>query len=101
VYFFQAALTLVFDKLEGRDLLLVVFIFVRVGVLAALLMMVVRGLLPLAFTKRPVTVLRATVLAALNASATLMFPAAGGVLIDLYFMPLIFSSLYKRGQGLA
>jgi hypothetical protein len=72
----------------ARDLAALFFSLLVVGdVNAALcIMIVVRGLLPLAFTKRPLTALRATVLADLTASRTLMFPAAGGVLIDLYFM---------------
>ena len=62
----------------------------------ALYLMVVRGVLPFPFTKRPLTALRATVLAALTASATLMFPVAGGVLIDLYFMATYFVFVVQK-----
>jgi hypothetical protein len=63
------------------------------------MIIVVLELLPFALTKRPVIALRATVLADLTASFTLIFPARGGVLIDLYFMAAHCAFVANGDQG--
>lgn len=55
-------------------------------------------LLPLELTKRPVIAFRATDLADLTASCTLMLLRPGGVLIVRYFMASIVTCQSRRGQ---